>query len=91
MAKYIKVPIPVEAVEYSPGIEDGFDSLEAAKQNGLDDRKYMSPVDNNMVPFIRTLEGKHYICKGDYIITGVDGERYPCKRDIFLKTYKVVN
>jgi DNA-directed RNA polymerase subunit RPC12/RpoP len=39
-------------------------------------------------PYIQTLEGNHYISKGDYIITGVAGERYPCKPDIFEATYE---
>lgn len=40
------------------------------------------------VPYINTLEGKHYITEGDWIITGVKGERYPCKADIFELTYE---
>jgi len=39
---------------------------------------------------IETLEGKNgaqEVCPGDYIITGINGERYPCKPDIFIKTY----
>ena len=40
------------------------------------------------LPYIETLEGKHYITPGDYIITGVEGERYPCKRTIFKMTYE---
>lgn len=39
---------------------------------------------------IPTLEGKHIVCPGDWIITGVKGERYPCKPDIFAATYEVV-
>lgn len=87
MAKYIKNPIPVDAIEYKYGLEDGFDDIEVAINGGLDTENYVNPTNINKVPFIYTLEGKHYITKGDYIITGVDGERYPCKRDIFLKTY----
>lgn len=41
-------------------------------------------------PFIDTLEGKHYINETDMIITGVKGERYPCKKDIFDMTYEIV-
>lgn len=26
---------------------------------------------------------------GDWIITGVNGEQYPCKPDIFAKTYEL--
>lgn len=36
---------------------------------------------------IETLEGTHHASVGDWIITGVDGEQYPCKPDIFKKTY----
>jgi hypothetical protein len=32
--------------------------------------------------------GATSISPGDWIITGVNGERYPCKRDIFEKTYE---
>ena len=36
---------------------------------------------------IETLEGTHHASVGDWIITGVNGEQYPCKPDIFAKTY----
>lgn len=40
--------------------------------------------------WIETLEGGHIVCPGDWIITGVAGERYPCKPDIFEQTYEPV-
>ena len=40
--------------------------------------------------WIDTLEGGHRVCPGDWIITGVKGERYPCKPDIFISTYDPV-
>jgi hypothetical protein len=40
--------------------------------------------------WIDTLEGGHIVCPGDWIITGVKGERYPCKPDIFAATYEPV-
>jgi hypothetical protein len=39
---------------------------------------------------IETLEGTMHGSIGDYIITGVNGEKYPCKPDIFEKTYELV-
>jgi len=30
----------------------------------------------------------HEVTPGDWIITGIAGERYPCKPDIFEKTYE---
>jgi hypothetical protein len=38
--------------------------------------------------WIDTLEGGHTVCPGDFIITGVKGENYPCKPDIFAATYE---
>jgi hypothetical protein len=38
--------------------------------------------------WIETLEGGHIVCPGDWIITGVKGEHYPCKPDIFEATYE---
>lgn len=40
--------------------------------------------------WIDTLEGGHIVCPGDWIITGVRGERYPCKPGIFEATYERV-
>ena len=40
------------------------------------------------VMYIETLEGIHKADIGDYIITGVKGEQYPCKPDIFEQTYE---
>lgn len=38
--------------------------------------------------YIDTLEGRHIVREGDWVITGVRGERYPCKPDIFAATYE---
>jgi len=38
--------------------------------------------------WIDTLEGGHIVCPADWIITGVKGEHYPCKPDIFDMTYE---
>ena len=39
---------------------------------------------------IQTLEGPLRAAPGDWIITGLRGEKYPCKPDIFEKTYERV-
>ena len=75
MAKYRKKPVVIDAEVYCEGLEDGFE--------------YNKSQDMS-TPFIETLEGRHYITPGDYIITGVKGERYPCKPDIFEMTYEAV-
>lgn len=40
--------------------------------------------------WIDTLEGGHIVCPGDWVITGIKGEKYPCKLEIFEATYEKV-
>lgn len=40
--------------------------------------------------WIDTLGFGHIVCPGDWVITGFQGERYPCKPDIFAVTYEPV-
>jgi hypothetical protein len=42
------------------------------------------------IGYIETLEGGHIVNRGDWIITGVKGEHYPVKSDIFQATYEPV-
>ncbi|MDN6290992.1 MAG: PGDYG domain-containing protein [Tetragenococcus koreensis] len=39
---------------------------------------------------IETLEGTMHAKPGDYIVTGPDGEQWPVKKEIFEKTYKII-
>jgi hypothetical protein len=39
---------------------------------------------------IHTLEGDMKADAGDYIITGIKGEQYPCKPDVFWRTYEPI-
>lgn len=92
MAKYRKKPVIIEAEVYQKGMEDGFDTIGEAIVSGFrENSDYILPVPFMGIPYINTLEGKHYISRGDYIITGVMGERYPCKPDIFEMTYELVD
>lgn len=45
---------------------------------------------NNLIITLMTLEGAMIANLHDYIIKGVQGEFYPCKPDIFHKTYEVI-
>lgn len=89
--KFRKKPVIIDADIYSIGMEDGFMTIGEAITNGLRE-PYNHPECAKFkgVPYISTLEGYHFISEGDYIITGVEGERYPCKPDIFKKTYEKV-
>lgn len=82
----------VEAILFEKGMEDGVhfknDLPDGVNVKGFE---VGDPHDTTIYPYINTLEGRHYINPGDYIITGVKGERYPCKPDIFEATYDPVD
>ncbi len=93
MAKYRKKPIVIEAVQWN-GL-----NLEEIKQYVGKDLIY-SIIDTawqvgkgtpQILMKIHTLEGDMEVSKMDYIIKGVNGEFYPCKPDIFEKTYEKVD
>lgn len=95
MVKYKKKPVVIDAEPYRKGLEDGV--LCKSVIEGQPKRKYCINKNAkncfecaNTVPFIDTLEGRHYISKDDYIVTGIMGERYPVKKEIFEKTYERV-
>ncbi len=92
MTKYRKKPIVIEAEQYRPGLEDGFEEMNLVIGIGWSPKNgdKIKNVGTRKVPYIETLEGRHYISEGDFIITGITGERYPCKPDIFDATYEKV-
>ena len=91
--KYRKKPVIIEAVQWNglnfKEIQEfaGYDVavLEEVRKLNMD---MHIPGDYRL--YIRTLEGVMDARKGDYIIKGVNGECYPCKPDIFEKTYEEV-
>jgi hypothetical protein len=85
--KFVKRPIVVEAIQI-PEVTDinghaAFDDW-AAQQKLV--AKYYHKRGSL---FIKTLEGEMKASAGDFIIKGLAGEFYPCKPDIFEKTYDV--
>lgn len=80
MAKsYRKKPVMIEAVQWTG-------------ENHAEMCEFIDPEAFEIIPrvglVIHTLEGDHYASPGDYIIKGINGEFYPCKPDIFAKTYE---
>lgn len=62
-------------------------------RNPIGDGNEFCPYCKNVMRihgWIDTLEGGHIVCVGDWIITGVKGEKYPCRPDIFEATYEPV-
>lgn len=84
MAKYRKKPVIIEAFQYN-GKENTFVPIWAAKKFS-EGALYFE----NEHLYVDTLEGDMMASVGDYIIKGVNDEVYPCKPDIFDKTYELV-
>ena len=76
MAKYVKKPLVVEAVQWWPG----------KHVPGVVEDRYING-DQEFPAKCKTLEGWLGVSAGDFIITGIQGERYPCRPDVFLQTY----
>lgn len=78
--KFRKKPVIVDAIQYHKGINEN-EITEFTETRAF-------PFGEGME--IPTLEGNHMASDGDWIIRGVHGEFYPCKPDIFEKTYEKV-
>ena len=93
MAKFRKKPVTIEAITFEEFVQYG-------KDNGLNIVNDMPwsfnynghPVthENDECYLIPTLEETHNFTPKDVLITGVKGEIYPCKIDIFEATYEAV-
>lgn len=96
MSKYKKLPVVIEAFKYDGDLTDStgkWYAPEWAKSAFDSGVMYYASLDSTTPPcelFIKTLEGDHHVSVGDYVIQGVNGELYPCKPDIFNKTYEKV-
>lgn len=89
--KYRKKPVIVNAHCWRGDdmfVENMPNWLIDALNNGIASITDANTSDAKMT--IRTLEGDHTASPGDYIIQGVAGELYPCKPDIFNRTYEPV-
>lgn len=84
---YRKKPVVIEAYQVPEFSQQSF-SENAAFFNwlGMSDRGINYNADGTVT--IETLEGAMTASKGDWVIKGVNGEYYPCKPDIFEKTYE---
>lgn len=91
MALYIKKPIAIEAFRYEGDLKACGkycvpDWAVKAYESGV--MYYKANTQGEL--YILTLEGEMHAPVGCYIIQGVNGELYPCKQDIFEKTYEAV-
>lgn len=101
--KFRKKPIVIEAEQFNPRAElvcdidlpagvRGTCYMEVSRLLGTsgcsnDGQAWNWPA----LGVVETIEGHHVACPGDWIVTGIRGERYPCKPDIFEATYEPVD
>lgn len=98
--KYRKKPVVIEAHQWFPPGDERHDPnmLTVRKGNSVNPPDYRQLGDlyqfhdgfRSQIFFIHTLEGNMRVKPGDWIITGIAGEKYPCKPDIFEQTYEKV-
>jgi hypothetical protein len=102
--KYRKKPVVIDATQWFKNGDHPKDYASAAEAaadyEGLVVRRFRHPEvpgetqckhcgqTMHVHGWIDTLEGGHIVCPGDWIITGVKLEHYPCKPDIFEQTYE---
>lgn len=104
MPKFRKKPVEIEARQFIGSSAEAMSVYQWVKSSTLGSFEPMwriegrepwpesgvsiDPRDGRMI--IATLEGGHWVDLGDWVIRGVNGEFYPCKPDIFEKTYEPV-
>ena len=92
MAKFTKKPVTVEAITFQELVDHGRrvapESINGGMPWSFTYAGHHISHENDTCYLIPTLEGTMKMGPGDMLITGVKGEIYPCKRDIFEATYE---
>ncbi|WP_200844025.1 DUF2829 domain-containing protein [Pantoea sp. 18069] len=93
MTKYRKKPVVIEAVTFDELVAHGLKNCTSAVDGmpwAFDYNGHPITHENDDCYLIPTLEGVMKMGRSDMLLTGVKGEIYPCKRDIFEATYDVL-
>lgn len=89
--KYKKLQVEIEAELVSDLLnkfKHNWRELPEWVKEAYDNTTICAITDNDFI--IKTLEGNMTATKNDYLIRGVNGELYPCKAEIFKKTYETI-
>ena len=90
--RYVSLPVTIEAYQwhhvsdYCEGVNRDVDYFRHPDVDSLTRCKYCSDL-MGVHGWISTLEGGHIVCPNDFIITGLIGEKYPCKEMVFIQKY----
>lgn len=91
MPRYRKKPVVIEAITFDALVEHGKvvgGNIVGGMPWSFSYNGHGITHENDDCYLIPTLEGTMRFCRGDMLITGVKGEIYPCKPDIFHATYE---
>ena len=90
--KYVKKPVEIEALQISGNPTEIKEFIGDNGDAYIDDAAWQvgKGIPHTIVT-IHTLEGDMKATDGDYIIKGVKGEFYPCRKDIFEETYEEID
>ena len=93
MPKFRKKPVVVDAIQFNNMNRDDIEAFMGEDANLHYQLESETAYEAGQGPpifslLIPTLEGDMKAMPGDWIIKGVNGEHYPCKPDIFEKTYE---
>jgi len=93
--KYRKKPVVIEAVTFKEFVQFGKSVMaESMLVKGMPwsfiYKGHTVTHENDECYLIPTLEGNMRFTPNDMLITGVNGEIYPCKKEIFEKTYEAL-
>lgn len=93
--KFRKKPVVIEAVQFTQAMIDAYlfddHELPAGVRCASADFHRGNRTIRAFRAYIETLEGQMLVSVDDWIITGVKGERYACKPDIFAMIYEEVS
>ena len=91
MPLFTKKPVTIEAITFDDLVTHGLANCGTNSYKGMpwsfQYKDHPISHENDNCYLIPTLEGTMHFKRGDMLITGVNGEIYPCKMDIFEKTY----
>ena len=88
MGYYVKKPIVIQAVQFG---DTKFKQMPNWLINEYNKKTWSYSYEWDGIPngfVVETLEGSMTGGRGDYIVQGIEGELYPCRGDIFEKTYE---
>jgi hypothetical protein len=89
MNKFRKRPVVIDAVQWTGKNVEEIRTFTNNKGHVRIEVEKNEPVVTNFLSIL-TMEGEMTASIGDWIIKGVEGEFYPCKPDIFYKTYEKI-